>query len=103
MNDLLLDNTDVFTAMCLALAYAFFSSAARAVRLGRHYFDEAEARQTISSGSVASLWPPLEKFTIHIGAVDGRTTGYKRFTVTNGKDRVTFTAEELMAALKAER
>ena len=57
---------------------------------------DAEARQaTIDNGITFSV-PKVRDLTVRLGG----DWGYERFHFTDGTDTVTFTAEELMAALK---
>lgn len=64
--------------------------------MGQMLADDAEAKQTVSSR--LNFWKPPEDLIVTLGA-----GGYKRFQFTDGKDTVTFTSDELMAALKEGR
>ncbi len=57
----------------------------------------AQEPKTISTVGAWTLSVPTT-LTVHLG--DG---GYKKYIFTTGSDSVTFTADELFAALKAER
>ena len=57
--------------------------------------NETLKAQTLSTS--ATLWKPPEELTVQLGGHNS----FKRFTFTDGADTVTFTAVEIMAALKA--
>lgn len=66
--------------------------------MGQVLMDEQElTAQTSNIGVVTWLRP--ERLTVHLGG----SNGYKQFDFTDGKDTVTFTAQELMAALRETR
>ena len=64
--------------------------------MGQIIMDDATLKAQTISGS-ARLWEPPEDFTVHLGG----SGSFKRFNFTDGADTVTFTAAEIMVALKA--
>jgi hypothetical protein len=62
--------------------------------IGQLFHDDAEARQSLTT---LRQWPPPPSdLTVRLGGPHG----YQRFIVTDGTETVTFTAQDLMDALK---
>ena len=63
--------------------------------IGQILMDEQKVKAQTTATGTANVWKPPEDFIVHLGG-DGN---FKRFHFTDGRETVTFTAEELMAAL----